>query len=79
MHFFGTWGFIFGMIGGGMLSYLAFIRMVLGIWISSKMPAMIFGAVCLLLGFMLFSTGLLAELMSRNSPYKNQYRIKDKI
>ncbi len=79
MHFFGTWGFLFGIVGGGMLGYLAFIRMCLGIWISAKMPAMFFGTVCLLLGFMLFSTGLMAELMSRNSPYKNQYRIKEKI
>lgn len=79
MHFFGTWGFIFGVMGGGMLTYLGFIRVVLGVWVSNKIPAMFFGTVCLLLGFMLFSTGLMAELMSRNSPYKNHYRIKEKV
>lgn len=79
MHFFGTWGVFFGGMGGSVLLYLAFIRIALGVWISYRIPAMIFGAVCLLLGFMLFSTGLLAELMSRNSPYKNQYKIKQTI
>ncbi|RMG66628.1 MAG: glycosyltransferase [Bacteroidetes bacterium] len=76
MHFFGTWGVVFAMIGAINLLYLAYLRLVLGIWISHRIPALIFGAVMLLAGIVFFSTGLLAELISRNSPFKNAYRIR---
>lgn len=79
MHFFGTWGVFFTLIGGSMMSYLAFIRLILGIWISAKLPALMFGTVALLLGITLCGIGLLGELIARNSPYRNQYKIKEKI
>lgn len=78
MHFFGTWGTLFFLIGAGNLTYLAYIRLVQGIWISDRLPALIFGAVILLSGMILFSTGLLAELIGRNSPFKNQYLIRER-
>lgn len=79
MHFFGTWGVFFVLIGGLDLFYLAIIKLVFGEGLGQRIPAMMFGIVTLLLGFMLFSTGLLAELISRNSPYKNQYMIAEEI
>jgi glycosyltransferase involved in cell wall biosynthesis len=79
MHFFGTWGVIFALIGGGGLLYLAFLKLVMGQGLGNRLPAFMFSTVTFLLGFMLFSTGLLAELISRNSTFKNQYRIKDRI
>ncbi|MEM6261382.1 MAG: glycosyltransferase family 2 protein [Bacteroidota bacterium] len=79
MHFFGTWGVFFAMIGGCVLVYLAFIRLVLGIWISHRIPALLFGSSTFLLGMILLSTGLLAELMSRNSTRRNEYKIKDRL
>lgn len=79
MHFFGFWGAVFSFVGAAVLVYLAFIKLVMGVGLGSRMPAMIFGAVCFLAGLMLFSTGLLAELISRNSTYKNQYRVSEKI
>ena len=36
-----------------------------------------FGTISLLFGMILVSTGLLAELIGRHSPYKNQYRISE--
>jgi hypothetical protein len=42
------------------------------------MPALIFGAVMFTSGVVLFSTGLLAELFSRNSSTRNQYRISER-
>ena len=79
MHFFGFWGAVFSFVGAAVLIYLAFIKLVMGVGLGSRMPAMIFGAVCFLAGLMLFSTGLLAELISRNSTYKNQYRVSEEI
>lgn len=79
MHFFGTWGTLFAIIGASNLIYLAYIRLFLDVWISKRLPAMIFGAVALIIGVLLFSTGLLAELISRNSTYKNQYQIAEEI
>ena len=79
MHFFGTWGTFFALIGAANLLYLAYIRLFMGIWISKRLPAMIFGAVALISGVLLFCTGLLAELLSRNSPYKNHYNIAEEI
>lgn len=79
MHFFGLWGTLFALIGAANLVYLAYIRLFLGIYITKRLPAMIFGAVALISGLILFCTGLLAELLSRNSPYKNQYQIAERI
>ncbi|GAB4430849.1 MAG: glycosyltransferase family 2 protein [Bacteroidia bacterium] len=79
MHFFGTWGVFFSFLGAANLLYLAYIRLVLGIWISHRIPALIFGAVMLIAGIVLFSTGLLAELIGRNSPFKNTYLIRERL
>lgn len=79
MHFFGTWGVVFAFIGGSTLSYLAFIKLVLGEGLGQRIPALIFGAVTVLLGFILFSTGLLGEMISRTDPNRNQYRITEKV
>ncbi|MEM7657396.1 MAG: glycosyltransferase family 2 protein [Bacteroidota bacterium] len=79
MHFFGTWGSLFALLGAANLLYLAYIRLIQGIWISHRIPALIFGAVMLLTGIILFSTGLLAELIGRNSPYKNQYLVAETL
>ncbi len=78
MHFFGTWGVVLASIGGGMLTYLAILK-IMGQGIGNRVPALIFGTVTFLLGFILFSTGLLAELISRHSPYKNDYLIKERF
>lgn len=77
MHFFGTWGVLFAFIGGINLLHLIYIKFMVGQGITHRMPAIIFSAVMLLMGVTLFSTGLLAELISRNSPYKNQYYVSD--
>lgn len=79
MHFFGTWGLFIALIGASTLIYLAFIKFFLGVGLGQRFPALIFGAITLLLGITLFSTGLLAELISRQSTYKNQYRIAEKL
>lgn len=79
MHFFGTWGVIFALIGGCTLFYLAFIKLALGEGLGHRIPALIFGAVTILLGFILFSTGLLGEMISRTDPNRNSYRISETL
>jgi hypothetical protein len=47
--------------------------------LTERMPAMFLGTILLLLGVQLFFTGLLSELITRNSPIKNKYNIAEKI
>ncbi|MCB9233014.1 MAG: glycosyltransferase family 2 protein [Bacteroidia bacterium] len=84
MHFFGYWGIGFAGIGGGVLAYLAILK-ILGmtgvidpVAISYRIPALFFGAVFFLLGVLFISTGLLAEFIGRHSADRNDYRIKEK-
>ena len=79
MHFFGAWGTFFGLIGGGTLSYLLFVKVFLNWGLGERMPLMFFGTVCFLLGITLFSTGLLAELISRASADRNRYLIGETV
>ncbi|MEM6767905.1 MAG: glycosyltransferase family 2 protein [Bacteroidota bacterium] len=76
MHLFGFWGVVWMLIGGGTLAYLAYIRLVNQIWITNRLPALLFGSVCFITGVIFLMTGLLAELIGRYSPYRNQYVIK---
>jgi glycosyltransferase involved in cell wall biosynthesis len=79
MHFFGTWGTFFSLMGGTILLILGIGRIFFQVYLTNRMPILMFGTITLLLGMILFTTGLLAELIGRHSPYKNQYNIKDKI
>ncbi len=79
LHFFGFWGMIFMLIGGVALLYLLFVKIVWGEGISHRLPAMIFGSTSLLTGMVLFSIGLLGELIGRNSSIRNEYKIKEEI
>ena len=79
MHFFGSLGVFFSFIGGFTLLYLFTIRTFFHFWLKDRMPAMIFGTVSVILGAIFFCTGLLGELISRNSAYKNTYKIRDEV
>jgi glycosyltransferase involved in cell wall biosynthesis len=65
MHFFGTLGLIGTTFGGGIMVYLL-IQKLLGFEIVlAHGPLMIAGALLLLGGLMMFSTGLIGEMMMR--------------
>jgi glycosyltransferase involved in cell wall biosynthesis len=67
LHFFGTVGFIFALLGFLMLSYLSVLHFM-GESIGNR-PLLIFGMLFFLAGFQIFFTGFLADLMiniSRN-------------
>lgn len=85
MHFFGYWGLAFSLAGGGMLAYLAVLKLlglltvIEPVAISNRIPALFFGAVCFLLGVLFLTTGLLAEFVGRHSSDRNEYRVKEKV
>lgn len=79
MHFFGTLGIMFLLIGFGILAYLSVLKYFKDIVRISDRPVFYFGILTFIIGAQLFLTGFLAELISRNSPHKNFYRISEVI
>jgi glycosyltransferase involved in cell wall biosynthesis len=65
MHFFGTLGLIGTTFGGGIMVYLAILKLLGYEIVISHGPLMIAGALLLLGGMMMFSTGLIGEMMMR--------------
>jgi len=65
MHFFGKLG-LFGLLSGGaIMAYLTVFKLMGGELVAQHGPLMIAGALLLLGGMMMFSTGLLGEMMMR--------------
>jgi glycosyltransferase involved in cell wall biosynthesis len=65
MHFFGKLGLAGVGIGGMIMAYLAVFKLMGGELVQDHGPLMIAGALLLLGGMMMFSTGLLGEMMMR--------------
>ncbi|MBI4904486.1 MAG: glycosyltransferase family 2 protein [Acidobacteria bacterium] len=65
MHFFGKFGLVGVGAGGLILSYLFFYRILGHELMIEHGPLLIAGALLLLAGLMMFSTGLLGELLMR--------------
>ena len=65
MHFFGSLGLAGTTVGGSIMLYLA-VKKLMGYEIVVEHgPLMIAGALLLLSGMMMFSTGLIGEMMMR--------------
>ncbi|MEO6132703.1 MAG: glycosyltransferase family 2 protein [Saprospiraceae bacterium] len=79
MHFFGTLGILFFLIGFGILAYLSILKLGNNIFRISERPVFFFGILTLIIGAQLFLTGFLAEMISRNGSTRNKYRISDTI
>jgi glycosyltransferase involved in cell wall biosynthesis len=65
MHFFGKFGLLGLLSGGAIMMYLAIFKLLGGIIVQEHGPLLIAGALLLLSGMMMFSTGLLGEMMMR--------------
>ncbi|MCC6861298.1 MAG: glycosyltransferase family 2 protein [Bryobacterales bacterium] len=80
MHFFGAIGLAGTTLGGGILGYLA-VKKLLGYSIIVEHgPLMLAGALLLVTGLMMFSTGLMGEVMIRTyfeSQDRRIYAIRD--
>jgi glycosyltransferase involved in cell wall biosynthesis len=79
MHLFGTLGVLFFFIGFGILAYLSYLKIIEDIGRISDRPVFFFGIVTLIIGSQLFLTGFLAEMISRNAPHRNKYKISARI
>ena len=65
MHFFGLLGLIGTMLGGGIMAYLLCDKLLGHDIVVDHGPLMMAGGLLLLAGLMMFSTGLMGEMMMR--------------
>lgn len=79
MHFFGTWGLLFFLVGAGVLSYLTISKFIFGVSGIQDRPLFFFGILILILGAQLFLTGFLAELVISNRSKEHLYNISDQF
>jgi hypothetical protein len=79
MHFFGLWGTIIFLIGFGIAGYLAYAKFFLEEYKMTERPIFYLALLCMILGTQLFVAGFLGELISRNSPDRNNYLISKKV
>ncbi len=79
MHFFGTIGVLFFFIGFGILVYLSYLKIIEDIIRISDRPVFFFGILTLIIGTQFFLTGFLAEMISRNAPHRNRYKISETL
>lgn len=84
MHVFGVWG-IFAFLAGIVIALWLIIDKIVsqvhGLRFRSvtDQPLFYLALVAILVGVMMFLTGFLGELISRNSTIRNEYKIKDRI
>ena len=79
MHFFGALGTLFVFIGFIILLYLSIEKLFFSTAGIATRPLFYFGILTLIVGTQLFVTGFLAELITRNSPERNVYKIEKSI
>ena len=79
MHFFGLIGTLLFVIGFGITFYLAAMRLSFMHYGMTHRPLFYFGLLFIIVGSQLFLAGFIGELVARNSPYKNNYHVEDKV
>ncbi len=85
MHFFGLWGTLMFLIGGGVAIYLLLQKMYY-VWFTDIVPREVtdqplfyLSLVAAIAGIQLFLAGFLGELISRTSVDRNKYLIEKEI
>jgi glycosyltransferase involved in cell wall biosynthesis len=84
MHFFGFTGILMFLIGGIMASWVIIEKLIqqsnnLAYRPVTEQPLFYIALVAVIIGFQMFLTGFLGELVSRNSPERNKYNIKEEF
>jgi len=79
MHFFGPLGTFFFLTGFLILAYLSILKLVYSMTQMTARPLFFYGLLSFIFGAQLFLTGFLAEMVSRNSPRRNTYSIKETL
>ncbi|MAT55936.1 MAG: glycosyltransferase [Saprospirales bacterium] len=79
MHFFGTIGTLFLVVGFVILAWLSYEKLIFKEYGITDRPLFYFGILTLIVGMQLFVTGFLAELLVRNSMTRNNYIVEEEI
>lgn len=79
MHFFGLLGSFIFLIGFLTSLYMIMARMIFANYFLSSRPPFYIALTCVIVGTMFFLTGFIAELVVRNSTFRNNYLIKETI
>lgn len=79
MHFFGTLGVLFFLVGFSILFYLSMAKLIYSKYGIADLPVFYFGILTIIIGTQLFVTGFLAELVTRNAAGRNDYLIEKRI
>jgi glycosyltransferase involved in cell wall biosynthesis len=78
LHFFGVLGSLFFLAGLGINIYLTILWYFNGIWLGGR-PLLFLGVLLIILGIQFFSTGLLAEMVTRSNIKQEEPNIKEVI
>lgn len=78
MHFFGTLGFLFLIVGGGINLYLSIDKIFFGESLDDR-PLLLLGVMLMVLGAQVFSIGFLGELIQKRSEKQQKPNIKDTV
>jgi len=79
MHFFGLIGTILFFVGFMIAAYLSFAKIVFEQYRMTDRPLFFFGLLAMVIGSQMFLAGFIAELIARNSVYRNQYQVSKTI
>lgn len=79
MHLFGLLGTLSFLVGFAILLYLSISKLFYAEFGIATRPLFYFGIMILIIGVQLFLAGFLAELISRNSPDRNNYQIGGRV
>jgi len=79
MHFFGTWGAFFSVLGFFVFLFLTVSKFFFDKTGLTQRPLFFFAILSMIIGTQLFVTGFIAELISRNAPGRNSYLIEEKL
>ncbi|MBL7697569.1 MAG: glycosyltransferase family 2 protein [Chitinophagaceae bacterium] len=79
MHFFGSWGTLSFIFGFTVFVYLTISKFFFDKSGLTQRPLFFFAILAMIIGTQLFLTGFIAELITRNSPNRNQYLVEKKM
>lgn len=79
MHFFGVIGLSAGAIGTLLLLWLSIEKLFFKVPGIAERPMFFFGILLLIVGVQLFIAGFLGELITRNAPERNKYKISQRL
>jgi len=77
MHFFGSWGTVFFLIGFGFSIYLIISKIIFNTPLTNN-PGFYMAMTAIIIGIQLFLAGFIGELVSRNAAGRNSYLIEKK-